>query len=61
MSEVTRAQLRSLLKRAAELIQQSQDIRRQLEQVMERVEKTGVARESARETRPSVAKRKDRK
>jgi hypothetical protein len=61
MSEFTRAQLRTLLKRAAELIQQSQDIRRQLEEVMERIEKTGVAREPSTETRPSAAKRKDRK
>jgi hypothetical protein len=61
MSEFTRAQLRSLLKRAAELIQQSEDIRRQLEEVMARIEKTGVAREPSSETRPSVAKHKDRK
>jgi len=60
MSEFTRAQLRSLLKRAAELIQQSQDIRQQLEEVMERIEKTGSAKRSG-ETRPSAAERKDRK
>ena len=45
MSDFTRAQIRVLMKRANDLIQQSHDIRRELEAVMARIEKAGFAAE----------------
>ena len=56
MSEFTRAQIDALMKRAADAIRQSDEIRRELEAVMKRIEETGYAAQDA-EDRKNAAKR----
>jgi hypothetical protein len=56
MSEFTRAQIDALMKRAADAIRQSEEIRCELSSVMKRIEETGyVARDAER--RKNAAKR----
>lgn len=52
MSELTRAQLRALMVRAAEVIKRSQELRRKLEEVLEEIERTGHVSPSADEVAP---------
>ena len=56
MSEFTRAQIDALMQRAADAIRQSDEIRRELEAVMKRIEETGYAAQDA-EGRKNSAKR----
>jgi len=53
MSEFTRAQIQSLLQRASDAIRRYQEIRRELEAVMKRIEETGYAAQG----RKNAAKR----
>jgi Arc/MetJ-type ribon-helix-helix transcriptional regulator len=57
MSEFTRRQVRRLLTHAADVIERSQESRRQLEHVMKRIEGTGWAKESIKD-RNAAPKRK---
>jgi truncated hemoglobin YjbI len=55
MSEFTRAQILSLMQRAADAIRRCQEIRRELDGVMKRIEETGHATRDA-EDRTNTAK-----
>jgi predicted nucleic acid-binding Zn-ribbon protein len=56
MSEFTRAQIDALMQRAADAIRQSEEIRRELEAVMKRIEETGYVAHNAQD-RKNAAKR----
>jgi hypothetical protein len=56
MSEFTRAQIDALMKQAAAAIRQSDEIRRELEAVMKRIEVTGYAAQDVQD-RKNAAKR----
>ena len=56
MSEFTRAQIDALMKRADDAIRQSDEIRRELEAVMKRIEVTGYAAQDVQD-RKNAAKR----
>ena len=56
MSEFTRAQIDALMKQAADAIRRSDEIRRELEAVMKRIDETGHAAHHA-EARKNAAKR----
>jgi hypothetical protein len=60
MSEFTRRQVHRLLTHAADVIERSQELRRQLEDVMKRIEDTGWAKESVKD-RNAAPKRKTAK
>ena len=56
MSEFTRAQILSLMKQAADAIRHSDEIRRELEVVMKRIEETGyAAQDEDRKAKPTTA------
>jgi len=55
MSEFTRAQILSLMKQAADAIRHSDEIRRELEVVMKRIEETGYAAQNEnRKAKPAT-------
>ena len=55
MSEFTRAQIVSLMKQAADAIRHSDEIRRELEVVMKRIEETGYAAQNEnRKAKPAT-------
>jgi hypothetical protein len=60
MSEFTRAQVRALMKRGSELIQQSQRIRRELEAVLRQISESHMEDEAQEGSRRKAPQRKTR-